>query len=71
VEKRGARRAALVGEDSDKREPTVIVDRDVDVLPADPPGAPSAITMDAMPDPVDPAQRLDVEVEQVTRPGHS
>jgi hypothetical protein len=46
----------------------VVVDADVRVLPADPPPSPASVARDSVPDVLDPAQLLDVEVDQPTRP---
>ena len=46
-------------------QPRRVVDRHVDVLPADPTRPAPTIAMDAMPDPPNPADAFDVEMEQI------
>src|SRR5687768_18416801 len=63
----GAGDAALVGEDLGVEEPRRIIDRDVDVLPASAHRAVAPVAGDAMTNPRDSAQFLDVEVDQLAR----
>ena len=65
MQERGAGRAELVREHLDVGDATVVVDRDVHVLPPDPPRAPASIPMHPMPHPVDPPERLDVDVQEI------
>ena len=69
LEKGGTRVAALVRQHFDEGDPTVIVDRDMHILPAGAAHGPSAVAMDAVPDRTDLGQRLDIHVQQVARPG--
>src|SRR4030095_11908832 len=69
LEKRTAGGTALVRQDLDVGQPRVIVDRDVDVLPAGPRRAPLAIAMHPVPGLVGAAQPLDVEMNQVAGGG--
>ena len=57
----------LVGVDLRECDSAVVVDGDEDVVPADVTCSLSAISGDAMPDLVEAAQLLDVDVQQVTR----
>jgi hypothetical protein len=67
LEKRGAGRPELVRQDFDVRQPAVIVDSDMHVLPPNPARRPSAIAVNPMADLPDAPQHLDVDVEQVAR----
>jgi hypothetical protein len=53
----------LIVEHLDVNEPGRVVDRDVHVLPADPAASGTAVAVDAMARPADPAELLDVDVE--------
>jgi hypothetical protein len=65
--KRGV--GGLVGMDSCEAEAGVVVDRDVQVLPAGTLGSPRAIASDAVAGPHDPAQLLDIDVNELTWAG--
>lgn len=56
----------------DVTEPGMVIDADIDVLPADSSGAAGAVSGDPMTDETwrDPTELLDVHVEQVTRVRH-
>jgi hypothetical protein len=69
LEKRTAGGAVLIRQDLDVREPRVIVDGDVDVLPARARRAPLAIAMHAVSRLVKSAQALDVEMQHVAGGG--
>lgn len=63
-EGRTARRG-LIREEGRIRQPCVIVDGDVQILPADPAREAVALPVDSMPDPADLPEFLDVEVHQL------
>src|SRR5829696_4922035 len=60
VQERGAGGTELVREHLDVGDTTMVVDRDVHVLPPDPPRAPASVPVHPMPHPLDPPERLDV-----------
>src|SRR5262249_22094248 len=64
-EKRRTSAAPLGPAHFDEGDAGRIVNRDVDVLIPDPPGALGAIAMHAVPDPADAAERFDVHVQQI------
>src|SRR5947209_1773387 len=72
-EEDGGAALLLVGHDLGEGDARVVIDGDMDKLPAEPfaPGTsialPSALTGDAMADAVDPAELLDVDVDHLTR----
>src|SRR6187399_2708950 len=72
-EEGGGTALPLVGHDLGEGDARVVVDGDMDELPAEPfatcaPTAlPSAVASDAMFDPIDPAELLDVDVDHLTR----
>lgn len=45
----------------------MVIDRDVYVLPADAARSPLTVAVDPVPDAVDTAQRLDIEVDEIAR----
>ncbi len=65
-EKGDGRRGSFVGQDLGVGHARGIVDGNVDELPADASNASGAISMDAMADTADPAQLLDIDVDQLT-----
>ena len=65
LEKAGTRVPALVRQDLDGGDPAVIIDGDMDILPADPTRGPAAIAVDPMPDGPNPRQGLDIDMQQV------
>jgi hypothetical protein len=65
VEEGDGARVALVAQDLDGGKPRGVVDGDVSELPASTAGAVPAIASDAVTDPLDPAELLDVEVEEL------
>ena len=69
VEEAKRRVGRLVGIDGCEAEAGVVVDRDVQVLPAGTVGSSRAITGDSMAGPYDPAQLLDVDVHELTWTG--
>ena len=56
------------GQDFDVRHPTVVVDADVDILPAQAPHLARPIPVDAVPHPTNAGQALHIEVQQFARP---
>lgn len=67
-EEGGGRLAQLVGQDLRVRQARVIVDGDVEALPADAPHPCLALAVNAVPDASDLAQLLDVEMDQLPGP---
>ena len=67
VEEGDGARLALVAQDLDVSKPRGVVDGDVSELPASATGAVPAIARDAVTDPLDPAELLDVEVDEARR----
>src|SRR3954470_20039091 len=61
----GSGKAFFIGQDLGKGDAGVVVDGDMDVLPADVAGIAFAVAMDAVADAADAAQFLDVEMEQI------
>jgi hypothetical protein len=61
-------RGFLVLEHLDVGEPRGVVDRDVNVLPADPAAPTAPVAVHAVPGPADPAELLDVDVDELARP---
>src|SRR5690606_39724903 len=59
---------ALIRHRLGERRARAVVDGGVDELPAHAPGAPSAVSVDAVSNPADPAELLGVEVHELTRP---
>ena len=57
----------LVLEHLDVRQPGRVVDRDMDVLPTDPATASAPVAVDAVARPSDPAELLDVDVDELAR----
>src|SRR5262245_1572456 len=68
-EKRGDGHALLIGQDLDVGQPRGVIDRHMDVLPADAPDLAPSIAGDAMADAADPPEFLDVQVHQAAGPG--
>ena len=66
-EKARRRGPGLIRQDFDVGRPTVVIDGDVRVFPADAPNASAAIAMDPMPDARDAGERFDIEMHQVAR----
>jgi hypothetical protein len=66
-EKVGGGLPALVGKDLDIRQPRVIVDADMDKLPADATDSGRAIAVDSVTDPADATELLGVDVEKLPR----
>src|SRR5262250_2059890 len=64
-DERCGRGGVYVTQDFDIHEPRCIIDRHVDVVPADVPPAVAAIAGNAMADPDDAAEFLDVDVQQI------
>src|SRR5688572_31945417 len=64
-EKRRHRGALFVTQHFHVHEPRGVVDRDVDVLPADPADATAGIPGDAMADAPDPPEFLDIQVDEL------
>jgi hypothetical protein len=60
--------ALLIGQDLDVGQAGGVIDGHVDILPADAADAAAAITRDAMPDPTDSTQFLDVQMHQRAGP---
>ena len=64
----GRRRGAgLIGQDFDVGGPTVVIDRDVRVLPADAFDARPAVAMNPVADAGNAAERFDIEMHQIAR----
>ena len=57
--------ASSAGEDLGIGEPRRVVNRDMQILPADAPRAAAAIAVNAMTNPDDPAEPLQIDVQQV------
>src|SRR5262245_4910231 len=68
-EERGDGHALLIGQDLDVGQSGGVIDRHVDVLPADAPDLSPPIAGDAMADATDPPEFLDIQVHQPARPG--
>ena len=65
----GGGRAFLVVEHLDVGEPGRVVDGDVHELPADPARLRAPVAVDAVAGPADPAELLDVDVDELAGPG--